>query len=278
MRPGGFGKAGTARRRLAIRPRMGMEAAPRTSIAAGLSLAAIVACAVCTACAQKEPIKPSGQMAPSERTTPAVPAVSSEQAAPSNQAVPAGHAAPVGQSVRSERVDPLGGAGGGLMRMGGCQTTPEEYGLPALSDSLGLLAFEELMAPGQGPRTGPASDQLEVDGVLFLQAGAIVRGEKQAWVTLAGHVTRRLREAGIVLASRSALLHTTGTCFPPYHVDFRAVGRSPVIDAFVRSLADQAWDGFAPTPIRSERSHFLTAGRSLQQSDVVIDLIRKDTD
>lgn len=164
------------------------------------------------------------------------------------------------------------GEGCQAQRLGGCQTTAHDFGLPAVADSLVLSALGELMAPGMGPKTGPHCRQLGADTPLFAQIGAVDSLPNEAWVDIAGQLTAQLETGGVRIGERSQLRHTTGPCFPPYHVDFRGVADSASVAAFLSALPRIAWDGFVATAERSERRFFITAGMSLQQMDIVVDL------
>jgi hypothetical protein len=159
-------------------------------------------------------------------------------------------------------------------RLGGCQTTQRDYGLPGCADSLAVLAVDELLAPGVGPRTGPACRALAVDTPLFLQIGAIDPPADTLWVGLSRALCERIEAAQLRLASRTLLSHTTGTCFPPYHVDLRACGDSARVAAFLRDLPGAAWPGFTRAGARAQREVFISAGVSLQGMTVAVDLRR----
>jgi hypothetical protein len=172
----------------------------------------------------------------------------------------------------------LAATGESPRRLGGCQTTQRVYGLPACTDSLAMLAIDELLAPGVGPRTGPACRALAVDTPLFLQVGAIDPPADTLWVELSRALSARVEAAQLRLASRTLLSHTTGTCFPPYHVDLRACGDSAQVAAFLRDLPDAAWPGFTRAGVRAQREVFISAGVSLQGMAVAIDLRRDAVD
>lgn len=159
-------------------------------------------------------------------------------------------------------------------RLGGCQTTQRAYGLTGFADSLATLAIEELLAPGVGSRTGPACRALAVDTPLFLEIGAIDPPADTLWVRLSRALSERVEAAQLRLASRALLSHTTGTCFPPYHVDLRACGDSAHVAAFLRDLPDAVWPGFTRAGERTQREVFISAGVSLQGMTVAVDLRR----
>ena len=154
-------------------------------------------------------------------------------------------------------------------KLGGCHTEAQPYGLKAIEDSLAQAAVAELLAPGGGP--GAACARLGVDTPLFLQIGAIAPLPAIAWRATALSLSERLRAAGLHLAQRSLLRHTTGPCFPPYHVDLRACGTADAVAAWLAALPDEPWPGAEPAERRA-RDLFLTAGRSLQASDATLDL------
>jgi len=157
-------------------------------------------------------------------------------------------------------------------RMGGCQTREMAYGLPAARDSLAAAAVEELLAPGMGPKVGEACRQLGVDAPLFVKIGAVELHADSQWVALASQLTAAIKHAGIRIAERSQLAHTTGTCFPPYHIDFRACGDSASVGRFLAGLARLEWEGFQPTDDRRTRRYFVSAGWSLAGTDAIVDL------
>lgn len=157
-------------------------------------------------------------------------------------------------------------------RLGGCETTEAEYGLAALADSVALGAVDELLSPGEGPKTGPHCKRLKADAALFLKIGAVQQGVPEHWALLARQVTECLEEFDLHLAERSLLRHTTGTCFPPYHVDFRLVGAAGAVEELLDQLSTLEWEGFVQVQDRWSRTHFLSAGRSLQLTGVVVDL------
>ncbi len=170
----------------------------------------------------------------------------------------------------------LSSAGGTVARLGGCETTEAAYGLDALADSVAQGAIDELLSPGEGLKTGPHCRQLMVQTPLFLKIGAVEEGPAEAWASLAGQVTECLGEFDLHLAERSLLRHTTGTCFPPYHVDFRAVGAAGAVDALLVHLGTLEWEGFVRVEDRRSRTHFLSAGRSLQLTETVVDLLHRE--
>jgi hypothetical protein len=156
--------------------------------------------------------------------------------------------------------------------VGGCHTVEREFGLPALRDSLAIRAFGELTAPGSGPKTGPACRQLAVDAPLFVTIGAVTEPADSTWVRIASHVTARMLRCEIRLATRSSLRCTSGTCFPPYHVEFEAVGDSTQVGEFLKELTGGSWDPLVITPRRAERTLFVAAGVSRETLDTVVDL------
>jgi hypothetical protein len=161
--------------------------------------------------------------------------------------------------------------------VGGCRTTEREYGLPARADSLALLALGELTAPGMGEKTGPAARRLGADTPLFITIGAVDPLADTLWARAAERLDSLLAGRGMRLAARSGLRHTTGPCFPPYHVDLRAVSDSARVDGFRRALPLASWGPLAVTAERARRVMFVTAGASLQSMDTVVDLrIRSD--
>jgi hypothetical protein len=135
-----------------------------------------------------------------------------------------------------------------------------------------MAAKAELVAPGRGPKTGPACRALGVDTPLYAQVGALDSLADETWRSIATQVTARMAAAGVHLAERTGLQHTTGTCFPPYHVDFRACADSSAARLFLKELTSSAWEGFTATGNRRERRLFVTAGLSLQLLDTTVDL------
>ena len=156
--------------------------------------------------------------------------------------------------------------------MGGCRTETRDFGLPAYSDSLAETVVRALLAPrpggGRPGSTPPGATP------LFVQIGSVDSLGDPVWQAIAAQVTGRLQRAGASIGRRTALLKTTGPCFPPYHVDFEGWADSSDAAAFLDSLAVASWEGFAPVERRSARSLFVQAGTSLQQLDRVIDLRR----
>jgi hypothetical protein len=140
-----------------------------------------------------------------------------------------------------------------IMRVGGCQTSEREYGLAAAFDSAAVAAVEELNAPGEGPKAGPACKRLGVDAPLFAQIGSVDPLEDAQWVAAAKVLGARMDSCGLVLAERSLLRHTTGPCFPPYHIDLRACGREAEVARFLEQLAAGSWGAFTPTSDRGQR-------------------------
>jgi len=165
-----------------------------------------------------------------------------------------------------------GSGGSEPQRVGGCQTSEREYGLPALSDSVAGGALRELLAPGMGPKAGALCRALGVDGTLFAQIGAVEPPADSMWADLGAQLTDRCRAHGLRIARRTLLRHTTGTCFPPFHVDFECVGDSASAGTFLADLLRVPWTGFAAVKQRSERRLWIAAGTSLQQLDTAIDL------
>ncbi len=157
-------------------------------------------------------------------------------------------------------------------RLGGCQTTVQSSGLPALSDSLATAAVAELLTPGSGPRRGPACRSLGVELPVFAQIGALDSLNDETWRAISEQLTQRIADAGLRLAERSALRLTTGTCFPPYHVDFRACADSAAAGRFLADLGDVAWDGFAFAEDRRTRRLFVIAGLSMQLMSTAVNL------
>lgn len=156
--------------------------------------------------------------------------------------------------------------------VGGCRTVEREFGLPALQDSSAVRAFDELIAPGMGPKAGPACRQLRVDAPLFVTIGAVTEPADSIWVRVASHVTARMLRCEIRPATRSPLRCTSGTCFPPYHVDFEAVGDSAQVSEFLKELTGGPWDPLIITSRRAERTLFVAAGVSRETLDTVVDL------
>ncbi len=74
------------------------------------------------------------------------------------------------------------------------------------------------------------------------------------------------------LAERSRLRHTIGPCFPPYHIDLRAVGSVVAVARFRDNLTEQKWKGFLPARTRGERSLFIAAGTNLSMMEPCGDL------
>jgi hypothetical protein len=161
---------------------------------------------------------------------------------------------------------------GGLVRVGGCRTSEREYGLPALADSAEQAALAELLAPGEGVKAGPACGRLAVDTPLFAQVGSVAPLEDAEWVAAVQILGARMDSCGLVHAERSLLAHTTGPCFPPYHVDLRACGTEAQVARFLDGLAAGPWGRFEPTDDRSQRRLFICAGRNLSLMDSVVDL------
>ncbi len=161
---------------------------------------------------------------------------------------------------------------GPVMRVGGCQTTERAYGLAAFSDSAAQAALVELLAPGEGPRGGPACERLGVDTPLFAQVGSVAPLADSEWVAAVEAVGARIDSCGLALAERSLLAHTTGPCFPPYHVDLRACGTEAQVARFLDRLATGPWGPFVPTDDRSQRKLFVCAGRNLSIMNSVVDL------
>lgn len=156
--------------------------------------------------------------------------------------------------------------------MGGCQTKELDFGLPPLAEERAQRAVAELLEPGTGPKTGPACRELGVDTPCFVQIGAVAEQDEEIWQSLAEQVTTLLKTHGLHLAERSRLRHTTGPCFPPYHVDFRAVGTAEAVTRCRAELGEQKWKGFLPAATRGERSLFLAAGTNLSMMEPCGDL------
>jgi hypothetical protein len=156
--------------------------------------------------------------------------------------------------------------------VGGCRTVEREFGLPALRDSLAIRALEELTAPGSGPKTGPACRQLRVAAPLFVTIGAVTEPADSIWVRAASHVADRMLRCEIRPATRSRLRCTSGTCFPPYHVEFEAVGDSAQVSEFLKELTCGPWDPLVITSRRAERTLFVAAGTSRESLNTVVDL------
>jgi len=159
-----------------------------------------------------------------------------------------------------------------VMRVGGCQTSEREYGLAALADSAAVAAVNELIAPGEGPKGGPVCERLEVDTPLFVQIGSVSPLADSEWVAVVHVLGAQMDSCGIVFAERSLLRHTTGPCFPPYHIDLRACGREAQVARFLERLATGPWGRFEPTSEREERRLFVCAGRNLSLLNTVVDL------
>jgi len=159
-------------------------------------------------------------------------------------------------------------------RLGGCETTRREYGWPPARDSLALAALEELLVPGPASRTGPACRRLGVEAPLFVTIGAVDPPPDSLWASLARQVSAALDGARVRTAERTLLGHTTGPCFPPYHLDIRACGDSAAVGAFLKALPGAAWQGFAVAGEAREREFLLTAGTSLQSPSVTLGLRR----
>ncbi|MFH1144197.1 MAG: hypothetical protein V1774_06610 [Candidatus Eisenbacteria bacterium] len=168
-------------------------------------------------------------------------------------------------------------AGPGAERVGGCATQVREGGLPAIEDSLAQAAMNELLAPKPGHDGTPSCRRLGVNAALFLQIGAVDSLADSLWQGISGQVTDRLRSGTLILAQRSALLRTTGPCFPPFHVDFRACGDSTRVRGFIDSLVVMNWDEWTAAPERKARDLFISAGMSLQQMDTVVDLRHEES-
>jgi hypothetical protein len=164
---------------------------------------------------------------------------------------------------------------GDAQRVGGCRTSAREYGLPSFTDSLGVAAIRGLLTPSTAPRAGEACLLPPGTAPLFAQLGAVDHVADSLWRAMAEQVTVRLRESGLALAQRSALLHTTGPCFPPLHIDFQAYGDSARVIGFLDSLRVSTWTGFEIAAERRRRDLFLAAGMSLQLMEWVIDLTWK---
>lgn len=158
------------------------------------------------------------------------------------------------------------------VRVGGCNTTERDFGLPPIANERAQEAVAELLAPGMGPKSGPACRALVVDTPCFLQIGAVDSQANEVWRNLAEQITALTKAGGLHLAERSLLRHTTGPCFPPYHVDFRAVGSAEAVARFRADLTEQKWKGFIPASTRGERSLFISAGVNLSMMEPCGDL------
>jgi hypothetical protein len=161
-----------------------------------------------------------------------------------------------------------------VRRLGGCQTTRRAYGLPEATDSLAAGAVDELLAPGEGPKPGPFCRALGADTPLFVEIGAVDSLADQVWAGLAGAATSRIAECELHLAERTLLGHTTGPCFPPYHVELRACGDSASVAAFLETLGAVSWPALTGAQKPSEREIFVEAGTSLQFMPYRVDLRR----
>jgi len=159
-----------------------------------------------------------------------------------------------------------------VMRVGGCQTSEREYGLAFASDSAAVAAVGELIAPGEGPKGGPACARLGVDTPLFVQIGSVAPLADAEWIAAAQALGARMDSCGLVLAERSLLRHTTGPCFPPYHIDLRACGREAQVARFLVHLTDRPWGRFEPTAERGQRRLMICAGRNMSLMNTVVDL------
>jgi hypothetical protein len=156
--------------------------------------------------------------------------------------------------------------------IGGCRTVEVRYGLSAWGDSAAVRALQELIAPGAGERVGPACRDLGVDAPLFARVGAVDPPADTLWAHAVRRVGEIMDSSGLRLASRSLLRHTTGTCFPPYHVDLEAVGDTAQVRGFLERLSTARWDPWVVAPERRERRLMVTAGMGLQSMDTVVDL------
>ncbi len=145
--------------------------------------------------------------------------------------------------------------------VGGCHTSEHDYGLPAIADS---LAAADLDAALHGRASGKSP--------LFVQIGSVKEMAAECWISLGRQLTSLITEGGLRLASRSLLRHTTGTCFPPYHVDLEAVGDTAAVARFLEILPSHRWEGFEVAAQRSERDCFISAGRSREMMNTVVDL------
>ncbi len=157
-------------------------------------------------------------------------------------------------------------------RVGGCQTTEREYGLPRLFDSAAEAAVLELLAPGPSRKGGAACRRLGVDTAVFAQVGAVDSLPDTIWVAAAARLTGILQAQGIHVAGRSLLLHTTGTCFPPHHVDLRACADSARAAAFLEGLAGTVWPNLVVADRPQDRVLFVAAGTNLSQMDWILNL------
>ncbi len=159
-----------------------------------------------------------------------------------------------------------------VMRVGGCQTSEREYGLAAMTDSAAAAAVNELIAPGEGPKGGAACERLGVDAPLFAQIGTVGALADSEWVAVAKALGVLMDSCGLVLAERSLLRHTIGPCFPPYHIDLRACGRTEQVARFLARLAEGPYGPFTPAARREERRLFVSAGRNMSLMNTVVDL------
>jgi hypothetical protein len=157
-------------------------------------------------------------------------------------------------------------------RLGGCRTVERELGTRASPDTLAVGALAELTAPGMGPKAGPICRRLGVDAPLFVSIGAVDEQPDSTWMRVADQVGDRMRGGGLHMASRSPLRHTTGTCFPPYHIDFEAVGDSARVGGFLARMARASWEPLIVAERRQERVIFIAAGLNRQSMDTVVDL------
>jgi hypothetical protein len=159
-------------------------------------------------------------------------------------------------------------------RIGGCRTTERDFGPPGAArvDSAAALALDELTAPGPDSKVGPACRRLGVDTPLFVSLGAVDPIADTLWTRAVERVDSLLRRSGAHRIAISPLRHTTGPCFPPYHVEMPAVGDSASVAAFLRGLPMAPWGPFVATPERGARILFVSAGTSRQSMDTVVDL------
>jgi hypothetical protein len=157
-------------------------------------------------------------------------------------------------------------------RVGGCDTTERDYGLPVLADSAAGAALAELTAPGSGSKIGPVCRALGVDTPLFAQVGSVAPLADEEWRAAVQVLCARLDSAGVRIAERSLLRHTVGPCFPPYHVDLRGCGTTAGVATFLDSLAVGPWTPYAVTSERRGRRLFVAAGRELSLMNVAVDL------
>jgi hypothetical protein len=145
--------------------------------------------------------------------------------------------------------------------------------LAPVRDSLALAAVDELLSPGPAGQSGSACRLLSVDTPLFAQLGAVDPPADSVWCAAAARLGDLAESLGVRLAERSLLGHTTGPCFPPYHVDLRACGDSAAVAAFLEILPRAGWPGFRVAAAGAARTLLLSAGTSLQSPEVSLGLL-----